>query len=350
MVPNRSSAATAGKIFIGIPTKNRSEYAIKAIESVLAQDFNEFTLIVSDNCSEVEHVKQISAYIEKLQDTRVKFVQQPIDGGEYGQGRFFEKNCNANYFLILHDDDLMVPGYLTYAYNKLEQFDQAAFLSSSQYVVNETGDHLEEFTKEYDQFQGRDRLPEGIISDTLTPLLTHGMFSISGTVFRASVVKAFGFVDQGRSGLYPFEFNVFLRLAERKQKCYYTPEKWIKYRWHKGSMRNTDGSSFNKTMVTNLIDMLESRKFDGKHEPLRKHLLAFNYRNLAIMECVKGDRNASLASINKSIALAALNVNVRLYQLLLLMVPWVIKHKFSHRVNFAIPAGTGVLNEPFEIS
>jgi hypothetical protein len=194
-------------------------------------------------------------------------------------------------------------------------------------------------TREYSGFLGRDRFPEGRLDSPLDPLLEFGLFSISGAVFRTEPVQAYGLVDPDCSGLYPFEFNVFLRLAERGLPAYFTPRQLVAYRWHQGSMRNTDGSRFNKFMIETLIKILERRRFSGPAERKRRRLLSFSYRNHGYIQFVAGDAGGGYRSLARALRLNPRSVSIWAYFGFALVFPFLVRRFFGPRVVLVPPAG-----------
>ena len=75
------------RIFVGIPTKNRPGFVREAVESVLAQTYSHFRIIVSDNCSEAEASADVESFIRDLDDPRVSYVLQSEDGGRIRSGK-----------------------------------------------------------------------------------------------------------------------------------------------------------------------------------------------------------------------------------------------------------------------
>jgi len=58
-------------VSIILPTYNRSEYLSRAIESVLGQTYNNFELVIIDDCS----TDRTSEIISKYQDSRIKIIK-----------------------------------------------------------------------------------------------------------------------------------------------------------------------------------------------------------------------------------------------------------------------------------
>lgn len=326
------------KVLIGIPTKNRQEYVKEAIQSVLEQTFTDIRVVVSDNCSRPEVSAEVERYVSQVNDPRLSYYLQPEDGGEYGQGRYFMRVCADEEFIVmLHDDDRLEPDQLEYALSKLDADKELAFFSNSQYLFDQDGNVLEEKTREYSNYVNRDRFSEGRMDRVLDTLLKYGLYSVSSTVFRIASVHDYGLVDPDCEGLYPFEFNVFLRIGERGLPAYYTPKKLTGYRWHDASMRNTDGSTLNKVMVETLIKILEKRSFDSDSEKLRRRLLSFNYRNYALIQIVAEDRKGCFQALRRALSLNPLSLNIWAYSGLAILFPFLVRRYWGPRVNLAPP-------------
>ena len=326
------------KVFVGIPTKNRPHYVKEAVQSVLDQTVTDFRIVVSDNRSRPEVSAEVEAYIRGLGDPRVSYYLQPVDEGEYGQGRYFISLCEEPYFTILNDDDRFEPDHLEYALKVLDAEPSIAFFSNSQNMIDDDGRLLEEQTRKYEHEQGRDRFPEGKMENVLENLLYYGgLFSISGSVLRTLTVKNYGLVDPDCGGLFPFEFNVFLRLAERNLTAWYTPRRPVQFRCHEGSQRSADKPPFNRVMMGTLITLLERRRFDGREERLRRRLLSFCYRNFAYILFIAGERAACYRYLARAVRLNPLAWNIWAYVGFAVFLPFLIRPFWGKRVTLRDP-------------
>lgn len=323
------------RVLVTVPTRNRPRLVRHAVRSVLAQTMPDLRLIVTENPSSPEVSAQVRDWVAGLGDPRASYHRHPVDGGEYLQGRFLVNECREPYCCMLHDDDRMEPQYLERALEPLEADRELAFFSSGQYIIDGNGERQPEMTRQYAAFQARDRYPAARMDNTLEPLLEHGLFSISGSVFRHAAVAPYGLVDPDLGGIYPFEFNVFLRVAERGLPAWYTPEPLIAYRWHSASMRQSDGSILTRYMVETLVELLRRRRFSGRAEALRRRLLAYNLRNLGCIELVAGERANSLHSFGEALALQPQGASLWVYAAAGLLAPWWLRRRFGTRVNLA---------------
>jgi glycosyltransferase involved in cell wall biosynthesis len=326
------------RILVGIPTRNRPHYLREAVLSVLAQSMGDFRLVVSENPSLPEVAAENAAWIESLGDARVSYHLQALDGGEYGQGRYQIGQCREEYYCMLHDDDRMEPDYLAQALAVLDFENDLAFFSSGQYLIDGQGQAQPALTEEYAAFQARDRFAEGRMENIVEPLLEFGLFSISGAVFRTASVADYGLVDPDLGGIYPFEFNVFLRIAERGLPAWYTPKRLIAYRWHDASMRQADGSILTRYMVETLVELLERRRFQGRAERLRRRLLAYNRRNLGYILLVAGERRCALSQLLNALCLHPFGPSLWAYWIAALLAPGLVRRRWKSRVNLTPPS------------
>ena len=334
------------KVLVGIPTRNRPQMVREAVLSVLNQTEPDFRLIVSENPTTPEASADLRQWIESLGDPRVSYVLQAIDGGEYGQGRYLFGQCQEPYFCHLHDDDLMSPTFLAQALAALEAHPQCCLFSSSQYIIDVQGRSDPQHSDAYATMLGRDRHAAGPMVHALDALLETGLFSITGVVMRRSAVEVRGLVDEDMGGLFPFEFNVFLRLLEGGATAYYTPDRLIAYRWHNSSMRHTDGATLTRFMVEPLIELLQRRRFSGRTERLRRRLLSYNQRNLAVIELVSGQRRAALRQIVHALRSNPWGRSIWAYGAAILLVPAQMAARFRSRVNLAAPSPSWALAIP----
>ena len=106
---------------------NRERYIGPAIESVLAQTFTDFELIVVDDCSTDDTVEVARSY---LSDPRVRLVQNERNLGDY-PNRNHAATLAVGEYLKYHDsDDLMYPHCLSVLVGALAAEPSAAFALS----------------------------------------------------------------------------------------------------------------------------------------------------------------------------------------------------------------------------
>ena len=66
-------------VSIYMPTWNRQQLAIRAIKSVLRQDYDNWELIIVDDCS--SSYEQLQKFVTDLNDPRVVYTHNEINSG-----------------------------------------------------------------------------------------------------------------------------------------------------------------------------------------------------------------------------------------------------------------------------
>jgi len=288
------------RVFVGVPTLNRPEWVRETVASVRAQSFADFRLVVSDNCSQPEAAASVRRFVDELGDPRVSFHQQPENRFEYGQGRYFFGEAREEFFVILHDDDLLEPAYLARAVAALEQRPQLACFVANPYVFDEDGRRWPERTASYLEEHGRNRRGQGEF-EVLRTLLETGFAPISGTCFRLAALRDAGFVDPDCEGNYPFELNVLVRLGERGARGWFCPEELLGFRFHRNSQRVYSGMLDNRRVVDTMTAILERRRFSGWSERRRRQILGKLRRATALRRLREGDAAGCRSAVRQAL-------------------------------------------------
>jgi glycosyltransferase involved in cell wall biosynthesis len=104
-----------GRVTIGIPTINRSKTALEAIHSALAQTYPDIEVIVSDDASTDDTVERV----REIQDRRLVVFEQKQRLGLVGNFDFCLRNATGEFFLLLGDDDVLLPNAIEKLANPL---------------------------------------------------------------------------------------------------------------------------------------------------------------------------------------------------------------------------------------
>lgn len=103
------------RVSIGMPVYNGETYIREAIDSLLAQTFTDFELIVSDNASTDGTEAICREYAGK--DARIRYVRQLENKGAMGNFKFVLDAAIGEFFMWAADDDLRHPEFLKMAIN-----------------------------------------------------------------------------------------------------------------------------------------------------------------------------------------------------------------------------------------
>jgi glycosyltransferase involved in cell wall biosynthesis len=91
-----------------IPTYNRAEYLREAIESVLAQTYENFELLILDNCSP-DHTPDV---VESFKDPRIKYLRHQCNIGGTANWIYGIHLAQGVFFSVLGDDDFYRPHFV----------------------------------------------------------------------------------------------------------------------------------------------------------------------------------------------------------------------------------------------
>lgn len=122
-----TSSPAAPLVSVVMTAYNREDYIREAIDSVLAQSFADFELIVVDDCSTDRTRDVVQGY---LHDLRVRLICNDHNLGDYPNRNHASTFARAE-FLKFHDsDDLMYPNCLEIMVAALRAHPSAAFALS----------------------------------------------------------------------------------------------------------------------------------------------------------------------------------------------------------------------------
>lgn len=238
------------KISIICPSYNHEKYVGYFIESVLSQTVQDFELIIVDDCSTDNNVREI----EKFNDSRIKLIKH-----EYNQGVNAGLNdgirlSSGKYIVVCASDDV----FEAYAFEKyLEVYNNhdydAIFINCS--VIDEYGD----FRNDYDD----NSLPF-IANDTREKFL-HTAFLFHNPLYSPGFSCKRELFEQ----LYPFslsasmtqDYQINIDILIKTDRIIVLPEKLVKYRICRTEKTNLSNPSRATTLICKLEDSYVLDKF-----------------------------------------------------------------------------------------
>lgn len=102
-----SSNRKVPRVSIGVPVYNGERYLREALDSILAQTFGDFELIISDNCSTDATAAICTEYAAR--DPRIRYVRQSENIGAGANFRYLLNAAVAPLFMWSAADDLCEP-------------------------------------------------------------------------------------------------------------------------------------------------------------------------------------------------------------------------------------------------
>lgn len=180
--PDRPTAVSVNpRITTIVPTYRRPLLLKRAVLSVLNQSYPHFIVQILDNASG-DATQDVARELMR-QDARVRYHRHEENVGSLNNIIFGIQRIDTEYFSILSDDDLLMPGFFENGLDAHEQASgQLAFVAERVVVVDEHG----RFAAPYPHQVGRLSPPDGIAR-----CLKAGV-SLPGVLYRTSVVRSIG--------------------------------------------------------------------------------------------------------------------------------------------------------------
>ena len=125
------------KVSIAMPVYNGDRYLCQALDSLLAQDYPNFELLICDNASTDSTPQICQEYAAK--NPKIRYVRNSTNIGAISNfNRAFEKST-GKYFMWAAHDDLWAPSYVSKCLTQLESHPDAVLCFSEIHVIDELG-------------------------------------------------------------------------------------------------------------------------------------------------------------------------------------------------------------------
>jgi glycosyltransferase involved in cell wall biosynthesis len=133
-------SSTVPRVTVVIPTYNRARFLPTAIDSVLAQTYPDFALLIADNASD----DPTPAVLERYDDPRISYVRRPENLGITANHNLALEEVESEYCLIVPDDDVLFPSILERTVSVLDENPRAGMVHARFQVLAEDGEVLKE--------------------------------------------------------------------------------------------------------------------------------------------------------------------------------------------------------------
>ena len=119
-------------ISIYMPTWNRQQLAIRAIKSVLRQDYEHWEMLIVDDYS--SSYEQLQRFVDQLGDTRVRYIRNEFNSGACSVRNQAISQAMGELITGIDDDDEWTPNRLSVFLQHQHQLVTHAFLYANDYV------------------------------------------------------------------------------------------------------------------------------------------------------------------------------------------------------------------------
>ena len=129
------------RVSIGLPVYNGENYLEESLDSLLAQDFDDFEIIVSDNCSDDSTQAICRRYAAA--DSRIRYYRASTNkGAAWNYNRVFSLS-RGEYFKWQAHDDICLPRFISSCIDCFKQSPRSVVLVYPKAeVVDERGDPI----------------------------------------------------------------------------------------------------------------------------------------------------------------------------------------------------------------
>lgn len=202
-------------VSVVIPAFNSEQYIGECVDSVLAQSYRNFEIIIIDDGSTDDTVNIVSDY----QDDRIRLFHQNNSGSAAARN-YGVKQASGMWIAFIDADDIWLPGKLQ---KQLEHCSNHAWSHTDLFFH---GDFYPKYTKAT-KFTSKH---SGFI---LNNLLVENSIGTSSVVIKKEIFQASGGFNTNLRALQ--DWDLWLRVAEKHQVCY-VDEPLVYYRVHSSSV------------------------------------------------------------------------------------------------------------------
>lgn len=284
------------KVSICIPTYNSGKFIGQTIESVLQQTFQDYELIVCDNVS----TDETQEVCRKFTDPRFKYLRFEEFVSQAGSWNRALEQANAEYVMLLHSDDVLLPTYLEKAVAVLDKNEDVGLVHCAVEHIDEKGQKLSLQQLYPEDFIDREE-------DLLRKLLLEGCaVNPVGVLVRKKVYEEVGnFTDKIVWGV---DAHQWTRIALNFPMAYLA-ETLALYRQHthsgtSGVMKTARNGSDEKWMIEDIFKQIPAER-EELHQLYKAAIKQVAHRTWCHAEalCEKGDMQAARAGIRRAISI-----------------------------------------------
>jgi glycosyltransferase involved in cell wall biosynthesis len=200
------------RVSVVIPLYNKAPYVRRALDSVAAQTFGDFELIVVDDGSTDESVSVVESYA----DARLRLVRQPNAGPGAARNRGIEESA-GELLAFLDADDEWLPEYLERGVEMLDATGAAA--ATSCYFEHPPGISRAPMWRARGIVEGAHNLDANTPPSLFVQMLAY--MSPCSTVARAEVLKRWGGFYDAERCLYGEDAHLWMKVLLNERVAFH---------------------------------------------------------------------------------------------------------------------------------
>ena len=180
---------------IFIPYWGDPNYMKQAVDSVLAQDNDDWLLTVVDDAYPNPEVRQ---YVESLGNERISYVRKETNEGITANFRTCISLSTQDILVVMGCDDVLLPNFVTVIQKAAANHPEAAIIQPGVQIIDEAGRHTRPLTDLVKQYlvKPRGRGARLVDGEDLAASLLHGDWLYwPSLAFRRDSISRFDFRD-----------------------------------------------------------------------------------------------------------------------------------------------------------
>lgn len=229
---------------IFIPYWGDPDYMRQAVDSVLAQNSDDWLLTVVDDAYPGDEVRR---YLEEINDPRITYVRKEINEGITANFRTCVSRATQDTLVVMGCDDILLPNFVDVALRAHREFPEAWIIQPGVEVINEAGESarpIADLVKQH-LVKPRGSGPRVVSGEKLAVSLLHGDWLYwPSLIFRRDKIENFDF----RDGLHVIQdLGLIIDMVLAGAELLIEPEVCFAYRRHTASASSSkllDGSRF----------------------------------------------------------------------------------------------------------
>lgn len=174
-----------------IPTYNRCERLVRAVQSVLQQSYQQFEIIIVDDGGN----DNSQAAISEFNDPRINYFWKENEERSIARNFGIDK-CKGEYICFLDSDDIWFHNHLDTAFHSIKKDYPPVFHSSYQYTFEDSGAEKPIIVQEV----------------TLEKLLYDNYLTFNAGCIRRDIFKVYRFINS-RDAVISEDYYLWLRIA-----------------------------------------------------------------------------------------------------------------------------------------
>lgn len=268
------------EISIIVPVYNVEKYLQICIESIIAQTFTDFELILIDDGSTDNSAAICDEYAK--QDDRICVIHKENQGVGAARNQGLDI-CTGKYICFIDSDDYIEKDYLEYLYNRIN-VSEYDFVSCCANFVDENNNFI--MKNEYSKSEF------SIEKENIFDIYMHTNFIEDvawNKIYRSTVFENLRYVE----GIIYEDSELIIRLLKQVNKVLFTNKLKYNYRIRSGSILNYNGPNVAKKIFTykklDLLKVYELIYFELKETQYEKKYIkksfqaVLNYGKVACM-------------------------------------------------------------------